>query len=76
MGMYIKNEQFEALANMVEWSKRTDRFKFVDLTKAEQDILVNAEVALIKAYRRQKKDNARTNEYIKEKRKTNKNYGR
>ena len=72
--MYIKKEEFKAIAETFKLLPRGEDFE--KLTEEEQNNMIKAEVALIKAIRRQKEDNKKTWERIKEKRKTNKNYGR
>lgn len=71
--MYITNDQFkaiEAALNVIT----PDLFK--TLSKTDQDKVVNGSVALLKVYKKKKKDNARQAAYVAGRRKTNPNYGR
>lgn len=72
--MYITNDQFAALEKALDLLPKGEDFNRLD--KETQNIIYNADKTMLVLQRKKKKDNKRVAEYIKEKRKTNKNYAR
>ena len=72
--MNMTNADFEAIEKALRLLPEGKEFDKLD--KGTQDIIVNAEVVMVKLYKKRKADNKRTADYIANKRKTNKNYAR
>jgi hypothetical protein len=72
--MNMANADFEALEKALNLLPHGQ--EFVALPEYEQEIIINANVVLVKLLKKKKANNARTAAYIAEKRKDNKNYAR
>lgn len=71
---FIKEADFENLEKALRLLPSGEQFK--ELSKEDQDIIVNAEVVMVQLVKDKKKKNAKIAKYIAEKRKVNKNYAR
>ena len=71
---FIKEADFEKLEKALSLLPSGEQFK--ELSKEDQDIIVNAEVVMVQLIKDKKKKNSKIAKYVAEKRKVNKNYAR
>lgn len=72
--MNITNKEFEAIEKALELLPHGKTF--IGLNEETQNIILNADKAMLNLMKKKEKDNKRTAKYIAEKRKTNPNYAR
>ena len=72
--MQVKKSEYDAIAKALELLPSGVNFK--ELNAETQNIILNADNAMLNILRRKKDQNRKTADYIAEKRKTNKNYAR
>lgn len=72
--MNITNSDYKAIERALRLLPQGEEFNA--LPENEQKTILNAELIMIKLYKKRKANNKRAAEYIAEKRKTNKNYAR
>ncbi len=72
--MQMKLDEFKAIEKARNILLSTEQFKM--LSEEEQNIIIQADVALVKIWKRYKKDNERQKNYVADKRKSNKDFAR
>ena len=72
--MYLTNDEFKAIEKALELLPHGNTF--VGLSEEKQNIIVNADRAMVNVLKKKKAANKKTAEYIANKRKLNKNYAR
>lgn len=72
--MNITNSDFKTIEKALMLLPHGEEFEA--LTDEQQNIIVKADVTMVKLLKKKKKDVARQTKYINEKRSINKNYGR
>ena len=72
--MNMTSSDFEAIEKALNLLPSGEEFNKLD--KQTQDTIINAYVVMVKLTQKRKKSNAKTAQYIADRRKTNKNYAR
>lgn len=72
--MYLTNEEFNAIKKALELLPHGEEFN--NLSRENQDIIVNADKTMVGLLKKKKANNEKVSKYIADKRKTNKNYAR